>query len=80
MAHIPTNFKCHCGGAVVHNLKKVYSGNNGIIGPGGRAFYDMEQSFNCSECGCVYVPTEKNKLKILPESEANEAYIEASRK
>ena len=79
MSEIPTKLKCHCGGAVVHNLQKVYSGNNGIIGSAGRAFYDMNQSFNCSDCGCVYVPTKKNRLKVLPEAEANEAFIKASK-
>ncbi|MGI9118067.1 MAG: hypothetical protein ACR2IQ_00770 [Minisyncoccia bacterium] len=71
MAEIQTDFKCHCGGAVMLNVEEIYKGNNGILGPGGRSYYGVKQTFNCSNCGCVYVPTEKNGLKILSESEVS---------
>ncbi len=78
MAEISTDLKCHCGGAVVHKIEKIYKGNNGILGYGARSFHDIKQTFKCSDCSTVYVPTEKNGLKFLPEADANVVCIKAS--
>ncbi len=51
-----------CKGIIVEKFYKQYGQHNGIIGPGSHTDSWVMSDYVCCDCGCVYHPTQTNKL------------------
>jgi len=57
-----TTPSCHPLERIEVRVFRIQTGDNGIFGPGYKAYFRKEKEFYCRQCGQVYKPTESNKL------------------